>query len=300
MLRSSITTFILASFTIHLIFMASLHFTKKSKVKPKSETVEISYITTKKKKTLQIVQQNKKAINDEIPEKEAFLSRHNQRVKKQTRAAKTGKFINSNNGNPLANNQSKKQNKSPEKTKIKDLVPQFNISKMVEKSNEAKRKIKQTANSGRRGQASQTDDHLKNVAVGIETVLNSREFLYYAYYSRIKEKIRQHWGTKIRAKIQKLIQGGRSIASNNDRITKVIIVLNKRGTLVGVKVLGKSGIRDLDDAAVEAFREAAPFPNPPRGMVERDGTVKIHWDFILEAKNKEVTHDQNYIARRKK
>jgi protein TonB len=40
---------------------------------------------------------------------------------------------------------------------------------------------------------------------------------------------------------------------------------------------------DLDSAAVEAFRQAAPFPNPPKGMVEADGTIKIRWDFVLEA-----------------
>ena len=50
-----------------------------------------------------------------------------------------------------------------------------------------------------------------------------------------------------------------------------------------VQVLNDSGIRDLDDAAVEAFKEAAPFPNPPEGIVESDGTIKIRWDFILEA-----------------
>ena len=50
-----------------------------------------------------------------------------------------------------------------------------------------------------------------------------------------------------------------------------------------VQVLEDSGLRDLDEAAVDAFREAAPFPNPPQGIVEKDGTVKIRWDFVLEA-----------------
>ena len=48
-------------------------------------------------------------------------------------------------------------------------------------------------------------------------------------------------------------------------------------------MLTQSGVIDLDSAAVEAFREAAPFPNPPKGMVEGDGTIKIRWDFVLEA-----------------
>jgi len=47
-------------------------------------------------------------------------------------------------------------------------------------------------------------------------------------------------------------------------------------------VIGDSGIQDLDDAAIEAFKAAAPFPNPPKGVVENDGTVQIRWDFVLE------------------
>ncbi len=73
------------------------------------------------------------------------------------------------------------------------------------------------------------------------------------------------------------------IASSQDRITRVVIVLNEQGTLVGVQVIGASGVQDLDEAAIEAFRAAAPFPNPPKGIVDQDGKIKIRWDFILEA-----------------
>ena len=72
-------------------------------------------------------------------------------------------------------------------------------------------------------------------------------------------------------------------ASEGDKITRVIIILDDRGTLIRVQVVGRSGVTDLDDAAVEAFRAAAPFPNPPKGIVEADGTIKIRWDFVLEA-----------------
>jgi len=56
--------------------------------------------------------------------------------------------------------------------------------------------------------------------------------------------------------------------------------------LIKVQVIGRSGIQDLDDAAVEAFKAAAPFPNPPKGIVDEDGTIRIRWDFILEANNR--------------
>ncbi|MBT4763156.1 MAG: TonB family protein [Bdellovibrionaceae bacterium] len=301
MFKHSIFFFLLSSFLIHTFLVSGIYFTpKKTKKIQKKEIIEVAYVNSTTKKNLQIVDQNKKAINNETPEKEAYLGKYNQRVKKQTKARHIGKFINSNNGNPLANNKSQKPQRRHKKKTLKDLMPKFNLEKLAENANSPKQpqNVPKSA-PGRKGHLSQTDDHLKGVDYGIETVLNSREFLYYAYYSRIKDKIRQHWGPTIRSKIQKLLQGGRTIASNQDRITKIIIVLNNHGTLVGVKVLGKSGISDLDDAAVEAFKAAAPFPNPPKGMVGNDGTVKIHWDFILEAQNKkEFMDEQGRFARR--
>jgi protein TonB len=59
--------------------------------------------------------------------------------------------------------------------------------------------------------------------------------------------------------------------------------LDKRGILSKVQVLSSSGARDLDEAAVEAFQAAAPFPNPPAGIVEKDGMIRIRWDFVLES-----------------
>ncbi len=133
------------------------------------------------------------------------------------------------------------------------------------------------------GEAPQSDDYLKDVQKGVQTLLSTREFVYYSYYSRIKQQISQYWEPNVREKVKIVYMQGRTIASAHDRVTQLLIVLDKQGNLIRVEVLGRSGVSDLDDAAVEAFRSAAPFPNPPKGMVEKDGLIKIRWDFILEA-----------------
>jgi TonB family protein len=76
---------------------------------------------------------------------------------------------------------------------------------------------------------------------------------------------------------------GRNIASAKDRVTQVLVTLNDKGELLKIEVLTQSGVEQLDAAAIEAFKAASPFPNPPKGMVEPDGTIKIRWDFVLEA-----------------
>ena len=55
--------------------------------------------------------------------------------------------------------------------------------------------------------------------------------------------------------------------------------------LIELKTFESSGFHDLDDAAVEAFNRAAPFSNPPQGILDDDDTVILRWDFILRSQS---------------
>ena len=258
----------------------------------------------------QIVDQNEKAVNDEVPVDSKFLSRHNQKVQRETRAALNGKFQNAQTaaGAPiiaapgaLAKADAQKDKSAPEE-KIAERKPRKlsqdarvaahsggeamlpSLDALKPKFNQYAPSAPQQAQGGGAGaQASATDDHLKDVPTGLQTMLSTREFVYFSYYNRIKGKLRQYWEPKIKEKMERVIREGRTIASTADKITKIVILLDKHGTLVRVQIVGASGLHDLDDAAVEAFRAAAPFPNPPQGIVEADGLIRIRWDFILEA-----------------
>lgn len=234
--------------------------------------------------SLQVVEQSEKSLNDELSAKAKYLSRTNQTVAKETKVAKHGDFKNQGGRDSAAvtkqsttAHQGRKQTFTVEGRRgdltIAQLQPQFEWGEADEP--------RAPAADG----ASQSSDFLKEVdELSIQTLLNTREFVYYNYYSRIKDRLRQHWEPKIREKVLRMLRQGRKIASaEDDHITKVIITLNAQGILQKVQVIDPSGVRDLDDAAVEAFRAAAPFPNPPDGIIESDGTVKIHWDFVLEA-----------------
>jgi protein TonB len=268
----------------------------------------------------QIVDQSETAINDETPEDARFLSRHNQKVVRETQSANHGHFNNAvtMGGAPSPQKLAgkPKPEQSPEKTKAEKKDSGTSREKNIAESEKSKdllldksepssgdvalrkRPLKDLMPSfkptlpplendsfaqGGGNAASATDDRLKNVPTGMQTLLSTREFVYFSYYNRIKDKLRQYWEPKIKEKMERVVRQGRMIASTNDKITRVVILLDERGTLVRVQVIGPSGTKDLDDAAVEAFRAAAPFPNPPKGIVEPDGLIRIRWDFILEA-----------------
>jgi len=292
--------FLLLSLFVH--FLAVIIFTqsKMRPVPPQSTKVEVEYLSpdeltppeeeavkaerSKDPVKNQVVEAQKR-LNEEKDKDTRFLSEFDQKVLKQTRAERTGQFKNTaEGGQPDEGTKDGEKKEKPELERsarkrdpgelptLRELTPKFALNpgpKALEKTNP--------------GDPSQTDDYLKDVQSGLQTLLSTREFIYFSYYNRIKEALRNHWEPNVREKVKIIYRKGRNIASAKDRVTQVMVVLDKKGELIRVEIIGRSGVESLDAAAVEAFKDAAPFPNPPQGMVEPDGTIKIRWDFVLEA-----------------
>jgi TonB family protein len=315
MLNKKIFYFILGSIFLHLIGMLSLeilnsHLTRVTPYKQPitleivhpDENSEIKKVQIQKdlddSKNKQIVDQDERPINNEIDERTKFLSKNNQKVEKQTIAKNHGKFQNKQEVKLEASKPGdKNSNSNPQKMvngqkrplQLKDFAPKYDLQSLITLQKSTQKKLQKGSGDkaqkaqGKTQDGSQTLDYIKELDPGLETMLSTREFVYYSYYNRIRGQLSQYWEPMVREKMQQLYQQGRTIASTDDKITKVLIVLDKNGKLIKVQIIGNSGIRDLDEAAAEAFRSAAPFPNPPTGMIEPDGTIRIRWDFILEA-----------------
>jgi TonB family protein len=280
---TTVAIFLILSVLVHISFWIGLYHMPPP-LPAATGPVEVSYVSPSEaarlRKLQQIVEQ-KNRINDERDPNAKYLSAFDQKLLKETRAENVGKFNNTPAGGASragqkqshdAKKQTKKAQGKGELPTLRDLSPQFSPMQGM---------AAQAASTP--GEATKTDDYLKDVQKGLQTMLSTREFVYYSYYQRIKEQISQYWEPGVREKVKIIYRQGRNIASAHDRVTQLLIVLDKNGVLLRIEVVSQSGVHDLDDAAVEAFRSAAPFPNPPKGMVESDGTIKIRWDFILEA-----------------
>ena len=313
MKTSSLRRSIILSVALHLILLGGMFLFSDKFQTPEKQNVTVEIISpedaekamanVKKPQDIlnnQIVEQDENVVNQEPPDtKTRFLSAKDQTVKKQTIAVNKGDFENTKSkASPAAGRTGKAAPKTEKVTKenipkVKDLFAGYDPNESIQRQHkeaEAAAQAKQDAAEGGQegprgtGDMSKSNDYVKDVDQGLETLLNTREFKYYSYYNRIRRQLAQHWEGKVREKLSKMYKENRAPANlSEDRITKVIVVLNQAGNLVKVQILSDSGLRDLDDAAVEAFRAAAPFPNPPKGIVESDGTVKIRWDFVLES-----------------
>lgn len=115
-------------------------------------------------------------------------------------------------------------------------------------------------------------DRLAGVAEGDETLLNTRAFRYADFYRRVGEAIRSEWDPN-RA-WDALDPHDRAFGRQARRVV-VDIVLDRGGRLVEATVAGSSGLAFFDREALRAIEAAAPFPNPPSGLVGGDGRILL-------------------------
>ena len=132
------------------------------------------------------------------------------------------------------------------------------------------------------GEAIRGGQYIQGMKTGEVSALNTKEFVFYSYFDRVRKQLDQAWQPMLRDQIHQLYKKGRTLASNSDYVTKTMVTLNTKGEILRVQVLEQSGTYDLDQVAIDALNKAGPYPNPPRGLIGQDGTVQIRWDFVLK------------------
>jgi protein TonB len=126
------------------------------------------------------------------------------------------------------------------------------------------------------------NDFVEDVPLGDMTNLNTTEFKYYSFYHRIRQRLEQYWGSTIQSKAKNLYKSGRRLPSSENLITAITVTLDDHGNILEIKIDGTSGIRELDQAAIESFNKAGPFPNPPKGLLI-GGRAVIQWGFVVKS-----------------
>lgn len=265
-------------------------------------SLEEQFPKQEKKPKTQIVNNEFVNIVKNTPKDAKFLSEHNQMVKEEQKSAIVDIFKQTQNdsgGDPRPKGpekadraEKKAAQKSVDQISLADLgrldMTNFkrSMAKEVERNPTAiNSEAASAGGSGmdaqKPGETAANNDYLPDVKKqGVQTLLNSREFVYFSYFKRIRERLEMFWGPKIREKVERISATGKHL-SGTDKITGVTVALNSQGRIVKVDLIERSGVREIDDAAVEAFNKAGPFPNPPQGLMEADGLIRVRWDFVL-------------------
>lgn len=108
-----------------------------------------------------------------------------------------------------------------------------------------------------------------NEANGPTTSLNTKEFLYAGYLTRIRRLVNFYWNQNV----DNLPNSVKLVRP--EYTTHVKVVLDSSGALETVDITEGSGSGELDDAVVRAFKVAGPFANPPAGLIGADGRILL-------------------------
>jgi TonB family protein len=125
------------------------------------------------------------------------------------------------------------------------------------------------------------NDYVEDIPLGDMTNLNTTEYKYYGFYHRIRQQLEQYWADTLRKQAESIYKQGRRIPASDDRITALLVTIDGSGNVTEVFVKSSSGVREFDQAAIESFNRAGPFPNPPKGMI-KNGQTQIEWGFVVK------------------
>lgn len=129
------------------------------------------------------------------------------------------------------------------------------------------------------GKSGGSMDYLKDVDDGDATALNSKKWKHAPFFNRVKRQVADEWHPEM---VYVRHDPNGNVYGIKDRVTMLRIHLQPDGKLAGWTVLQSSGVDFLDDEAIDAFKKAAPFPNPPKDLVEGDGQIHFNFAFIFE------------------
>ena len=125
------------------------------------------------------------------------------------------------------------------------------------------------ASTSSRSMAGAPNNDLLDEKIGTAVNLNTRKLIGATYLNRIRRLVNFYWK-------QNLDNLPASIRYARPNYTTVVVaVLDGNGALESLEVTIESGSDPLDNAVVQAFRIAGPFPNPPEQLVAKDGRVYL-------------------------
>ncbi len=284
---------ILLSFLLHTLFyLLAEKIPSSSLPQAQQEAIEFEVMSEKQAKALK----KQKFIKDfdlkkqiETARKRAeFISRKTRRVLKQKAARRSGLTQNRTSKKiiPLSRLKSKPSSKKgltlprskgdfalyPEGKPLPRITTEFNLSQKME---------------------STLSTYIPNVERADITAIDTDQgtLRYYAFYSRLHDQLYPRWSNNIKEVLLMLSPKKYRYLAKKARVTTLQVILNDKGEFMGHFITKSSNDKMLDFAAVDAFRRAAPFINPPTDMVESDGFIYLPFNFRLVLEDRRFANE---------
>ncbi|KHD89849.1 MAG: energy transducer TonB [Bdellovibrio sp. ArHS] len=274
------------SILVHCLLMGTVMWIAPHFQTPEPQTIEVELtpeaqiFQALKPKEQQIVRQALVPEKMKVPDDDTlakFLSEQKQRVREQTRAAQSGMTANRSNQTTVP---------EPKKTTSSASTPNHSSPARPSMDKEGFKEVDiskdlQEMNRFNEGMSTIGESMPNDVKVGSFTALNTDRYLFYTFYARMEELIRYRWESRVQQAIDRFDRLTLVNAGNRNWVTHIEFILDKNGFLRQSLIMKSSGIPAFDAAAVNAFRDAKVFPNPPPEMVQEDGFIHVKFSFTV-------------------
>lgn len=257
---------------IIFIIMSGLYI----KAPTNKNLVEIDYVnssTPAKDRQIVDTKENLTQKVEDLKKRARFLSKKTQRITKEQTAKINKKTL-----------QEKRQQQQ------RSLLPKIRhdlLGAVTERNNAQQTPHFATTPSN----VSRSLQSIPNVKTGNFTALNTDQFIFYAFYSRINQQIGQRWVQKVRHFVNESRYNQLIRLSKKPSTTVVEFLIDEEGKFVKTVIKKSSGSHELDLAGIKAFTSSAPFHHPPSEMIQQDGYIHLKYSF-------QVLWDPKYITKK--
>ena len=218
--------FIVLSILLHLLILSSqglkdLFFPQT--VKKSEELLEVVFLPQEKEK-MQVVDRLQDANEKESPDSQ-YLSNKNNVVEEETKSRPAPITE-----NKVAEKKNEKKKKSQEQVSEDEILASDTSLTNIPNLSQLKVKLEDMERISRNLKPPETSDYLPNVLEKDRTVLNTKEFMFFSYYERIKKRVGMFWTPALEKKYRKMYYANISL-DDRDLTTKLIIVLDGEGNI---------------------------------------------------------------------
>lgn len=117
-----------------------------------------------------------------------------------------------------------------------------------------------------------------DVAPGAQTLLNTDPVVYGSFLNRVVDEVRGPWERFLQEAVGK---SERRIAAGT-YVTTLRFVIDREGNVISITTLKSSGVEAIDSAPKRALWETEPFPNPPVELAKNEPTLPFVLEFHFE------------------
>jgi TonB family protein len=244
---------------------------------------------------------------EKIPEKAHFASQYNSSVKEETVAPKLKKDATlqkqtadegpkgkpseaepENFEKPVADKKPEKEvslsDLSLKPTDFQDLISKEKTSEKPDKKLAAKSPPSEAipytppviGKPGSLESGSFVNDFFPNIKIGGKTYLNTAAFPDVQYFTQLKRIFRLRFNPI--SPLRRHFAGNRVVTGKVG--VSMAVVVGRDGKLKELFVIKSSGIPGYDSEALRTVRESAPFSAPPVKVMDKDGALRMNWNFI--------------------